>query len=211
MDWDINIDAQFHSTRLPTKSLQTGIKPTSSPHHKRRPPRRCSTSTNRCHAGLPPQSAAKLSSHHDTMPLSSSDHVHTIVDLPNPGQALTGVRRGPHRTTPKEPPPCHASHRGSTTAPCTPNKRSAAPDPRSPRQIKNVGGSLHPPPHTTPRTHHLKAHRASPLPPLESPRIWVCVGILNHQLVNLVLCTSNPDGAQDDTKIILVRAERPHI
>ena len=164
---------------------------------------------------LPCRTAAaircKLSSHHDTMPLSSSDHVHTIVDLPNPGQALAGVRRGPHRTTPKEPPPCHASHRGSTTAPCTPNKRSAAPDPRSPRQIKNVGGSLHPPPHTTPRTHHLKAHRASPLPPLESPRIWVCVGILNHQLVNLVLCTSNPDGAQDDTKIILVRAKRPHI
>jgi hypothetical protein len=111
------------------------------------------------------------------MSLPSLGHAPTIVDLLDSNPALAEVSREAHRTTPKGPPPRIAPRRRTAAATCTPNKRSAAPDPGSPRQLKRVGASLHPPPHTTPRTHHLKAHGASPLLTLDSPRIRVCFAI----------------------------------
>jgi hypothetical protein len=98
------------------------------------------------------------------MSLLSSGHAPTIVDLPDTIQVLAEARREAHRTTLKGPPTCSAPRKSTAAASCTPNKRSAAPDLGPPRQLKRVGASPHPPPHTTPRTHHLEAHRGLATP-----------------------------------------------
>jgi len=101
----------------------------------------------------------KPCSYHDspTMPSSPSGHAHTIVDLPTTAmrwqkseeKPTAPHRRGHRHAGPlAEVPLLHLTHQMIKT----------------PHRIldlqgnSSVGASPHPPPHTTPRTHHLKAH-----------------------------------------------------
>ena len=122
------------------------------------------------------------------MPLSTSGHTHMIADLPT--LALRWQKSVEEPTAPHRKSHCQSGplaevplphHAPRTTE--TPHRILELRGNSSPRSdwdinpgLKRVGASPHPPPHTTPR-HHLKAHGASPLPPLDSPRIRVCFAV----------------------------------